>query len=113
MANSSVKWLLRQKGADPDSLKRALQLNDREMELIQRLHSEKGKYSEAFLMAEDRRQLVRIEPTPLEYWLVTTDPKDLSLMKEESDRHPGLEGLEFFKHLAAKAPFGASNVTVS
>lgn len=113
MANSSVKWLLRQKGAEPDSLKRALQLNDREMELINGLHSEKGKYSDAFLMAEDRRQLVRIESTPLEYWLVTTDPKDLSLMKEESARNPSLTGLDLLKHLAVKAPLGASFLAVS
>jgi len=113
MANSSVKWVLKQRGADPESLKQILQLSEREMELIRNLQSEKGKFSEVFLMAEDRRQVLRIEATPLEYWLVTTDSKDLLLMKEETAKNPGLTGLDLFKHLATIAPYGATNIVTN
>lgn len=82
LPNTSLKWVLMQKGADQARLKEVLQLNDNEMELISSLHQSRGFYSQAFLMAEDRHCVVSIEPTPLEYWIATTDPKDLAAMNE-------------------------------
>lgn len=90
MPNSSIKWLLKQKGANQESLKSALQLNDREMSLVSSLTSEKGFFSEAYLMAEDKRQVVRIESTPLEYWLFTTDPGDIALIETTKQKNPEL-----------------------
>ncbi len=110
MPNSSVRWILRQKGADQKSLKDSLQLNDREMELIASLESQKGQFSEAFLMAEDKRQIVRIESTPLEYWLFTTDPMDLKLMNKLRPEITSLSDLEFLRLCAEKYPTGASSV---
>jgi type IV secretion system protein VirB4 len=55
LPNSSIRWILKQKGADQDALRSVLQLNDREMQLISDLESQKGEFSEAFLMAEDTR----------------------------------------------------------
>jgi type IV secretory pathway VirB4 component len=101
MPNSSVKWILRQKGADQKSLRESLQLNDREMQLIANLKSEKGKYSEAFLIAEDKRLVVRIESTPLEYWLSTTDPADISQINKAKAEHPELTDVDILRLLAA------------
>lgn len=109
MPNSSIKWILKQKGANQESLKTALQLNDREMTLISSLGSEKGKYSEAFLMADDKRQVVRIESTPLEYWLFTTDPGDIGLIDRTKQENPSLSDIECLKRLARLYPEGASN----
>src|SRR4051812_2142317 len=71
LPNSSVKWVLKQKGADKDRLKEVLGLNPNEIDLINSLQQERGLYSEAFLMAEDSRAVVVIDSTPLEYWLAT------------------------------------------
>lgn len=109
MPNSSIKWILKQKGADQESLKTALQLNEREMGLISTLSSEKGKYSEAFLMADDKRQVVRIESTPLEYWLFTTDPADIGLIEKTKAEDPTATDLEILNHLADLYPEGAAN----
>lgn len=108
MPNSSIKWLLKQKGANQESLKSALQLNDREMSLVSSLTSEKGFFSEAFLMAEDKRQVVRIESTPLEYWLFTTDPGDIALIEKTKRESPEVSDIDVLKRLAKMYPAGAS-----
>ncbi|MBT4762908.1 MAG: TraC family protein [Bdellovibrionaceae bacterium] len=107
MTNSSIKWILRQKGADKSRLKEVLELNDTEVALISSLHQEKGVYSEAFLMCEDQKSVVAIESTPEEYWLATTDPKDLSLMDEVQDKYPELDAMELIFRLAVDYPQGA------
>lgn len=106
MPNASIKWILRQKGADRERLKSVLSLNDREIRLIDSLSQIKGKYSESFLMCEDFKGIVSIEATPLEYWLATTDPKDFSLMTQ-IEESLGLKGEALLRHLAEKFPKGA------
>ncbi|MCB0371349.1 MAG: ATP-binding protein, partial [Bdellovibrionales bacterium] len=64
MTNSSIKWILRQKGADKSRLKEVLELNESEVGLISSLHQEKGVYSEAFLMCEEKKSVVAVESTP-------------------------------------------------
>lgn len=109
MPNSSIKWILKQKGANLQNLKESLQLNDREISLITSLQSEKGRYSEAFLMCEDKRQVVRIEATPLEYWLATTDPKDIFLLQEIKKENPNFSEFQALKFASQRYPNGAFN----
>jgi type IV secretory pathway VirB4 component len=109
MPNSALKWILRQKGADQSSLKASLDLNDREMELISSLESKKGYFSEAFLMAEDKRQVVRVESTPLEYWLFTTDPADMAYQAELRSKNPEIPELELLRMCASTRPHGAGS----
>lgn len=106
LSNSSVKWILLQKGADKGRLKEVLALNENEVGLISSLTQERGVFSEAFLMVEDRRSVVSVETTPLEYWLATTDPRDLSLLEQLKAANPGIETNELMKVLATKYPRG-------
>lgn len=110
MPNSSIKWILKQKGANFESLKSALQLNDREVGLITSLRSEKGEFSEAFLMCEDKRGVVRVEAIPFEYWLFTTDPKDLSLLNDLKNENQNLSDFELLRLASEKYPKGASQI---
>ena len=107
LPNSSIKWILRQKG-DQEEMRKVLELNRREMDLISRLTSIKGQFSECFLMSENKRQVVRIEATPLEYWLFTTDPSDLIEIERETTANPIATNLEILKRLAQKFPKGSS-----
>ncbi len=109
MPNASIKWILRQKGADRERLKSVLHLNDREVQLIDSLSQVKGKFSESFLMCDDDKGIVSIEATPLEYWLATTDPKDFSLMNQ-IENQTGFQGEELLRHLADKFPKGAERI---
>lgn len=106
LSNSATKWILMQKGADQARLKEVLQFNDSEMELIASLHQERGAYSEVFLIAENDRSVVVVEPTPLEYWIATTDPRDVSLLEERRKNAPGLTSLELLMKLAEDYPSG-------
>ncbi|MCX6126592.1 MAG: ATP-binding protein [Proteobacteria bacterium] len=102
MPNSAVKWILRQKGADQDRLKSVLHLNDNEMTLIDSLHQERGVYSEAYLMAQDDRSVVVIESTPLEYWIATSDPRELAAIDAAVAAEPEKSRLEIISGLAKK-----------
>lgn len=106
LPNSSIKWVLMQKGSDKKRLKEVLNLNDKEIEHISSLKQERGQYSETFLMAEDKHIVARICPTPLEYWIATTDPRDTSKIESLRKEKPELSQLETLKTLAEEYPCG-------
>jgi conjugal transfer ATP-binding protein TraC len=110
LPNSSVKWVLKQKGSDFERLKDILGLNPNEVQLIQSLSQERGVYSEAFLMAEDNKSVVLIESSPLEYWLATTDGRDLGKIQEYKVKHPDFDELSLLKKLAQDFPIGFAAV---
>lgn len=90
-------------------IKDSLGLNDNELSLIQSLHQEKGLYSEAFLVAGENRTVAVIQPTPLELWIATTDPRDLSVIEKTKHLNPNLSQLEILKLLAKKYPQGIAD----
>jgi conjugal transfer ATP-binding protein TraC len=106
LPNTSLKWVLSQRGADTARLKEVLQLNDNEMASIAHLHQERGVYSQAFLMAGEQHAVVAIEPTPLEYWIATTDPRDLAKFEELQKISPDLTQLEVLTKLSESFPRG-------
>lgn len=108
LPNSSIKWVLKQKGADKERLREVLTLNPNEVELITSLHQDRGIYSEAFLMAEDARVVVAIDSTPLEYWLATTDGRDLGKIEEYQRAYPTEASLMILKRLAKDFPKGVA-----
>ncbi len=108
LSNSSVKWCLAQKGADQTRLKEVLQLNGNEMALIASLHQERGVYSEAFLMAQDQRAVVAIDSTPLEYWIATTDPRDLAAIEAANLQNSEKDSFSVLMELSKKYPHGTA-----
>jgi conjugal transfer ATP-binding protein TraC len=109
LTNSAIKWILMQKGADQKRIQEVLQLNENEMQLISSLYQERGYYSEAFLMAQDDRAVVAIESTPLEYWIATTDPRDLAKLEEVKKAQPEKSPLDVLKELAETHPTGIAS----
>ena len=49
-----------------------------------------------------------IEPTPLELWIATTDPRDLSALDALRLKDPDLSQLEILKMMATQYPKGIS-----
>ncbi len=109
LANCSIKWLLPQGQVDLKKMKETLSLNDNEIEIIKSLHQEKGRYSQAFLMAQNNRSQVLIESTPIEYWIATTDPKDLVKLEEYNSSDRQTSNFERLKEMASLYPFGVSD----
>lgn len=73
--NTATKFVLSQRG-DSETLRSVLKINSNEEALTQSLTQRKGEFSECFLIQGDHRQVVRIHPTPIEYWLSTSDARD-------------------------------------
>lgn len=107
LPNCTVKWVMLQIGSKKESLREVLSLNEKEISLIQSLSSEKGKYSEGFLMSASDRAVVVVEATPIELWLSTTHPKDLALIEKVGAESPDLTPFEVLESLAKKYPTGA------
>ncbi|MGZ3783876.1 MAG: VirB4 family type IV secretion system protein [Bdellovibrio sp.] len=109
LPNSGTKWILMQKGANQKRLIEVLQLNDSEANLITSLKQDRGKYSEAFLITGDHRSVVAIEPTPLEYWIATTDARDVSYFDQVKKENLHLSTSELVKIISEEIPFGLAN----
>lgn len=101
--NTATKLILMQQG-DTKVLKETLRLNSQETHLVETLERKKGVFSEAFLIKGDGRQVLRIMPSPLEYWIATSDSADnvylQSLMNE------GLDLKSAVLRAAKEAPLG-------
>lgn len=108
LSNCSVKWLLSQGQIDFAQLKEVLSLNENEIELIKSLRQDKGKFSEAFLIAQDARAVAVIEATPLEYWIATTDPRDLAAIEADEREHVGDSGMNRLVRLSERYPNGVA-----
>jgi type-IV secretion system protein TraC len=103
--NTATKLVLKQKRIE--LAKEALKLNEKEADLIMSLQQSKGNYSEAFLIANEDRAVIRITPTPLEYWLATSDASDNALLAQAGERFREKSLPELIHHLATHYPYGA------
>lgn len=103
--NTASKLVMLQKG-DTRVLKEALKLNSTELNLIQSLEQKKGIYSEGFFIAGEARQVIRIQPSPLEYWIATSDSRDNEYLKQLMGNGKSLA--EALMLAAATAPLGVA-----
>ncbi|MBN8542386.1 MAG: TraC family protein [Deltaproteobacteria bacterium] len=105
--NTAMKLVMLQRGST-DVLRDALKLNSQELRLIQSLEQRKGVFSEGFLMAGETRQVIRIQPTPRQYWISTSDPRDDQFLRKLQDDGHSLESA--ISEAASVAPFGVSSL---
>lgn len=108
LPNCSIKWLLLQQQVDGDRLKEVLDLNDNEVQMVKSLYQEKGRLSQAFLLAQKNRIVAVVESTPLEYWIATTDPKDLAAVDEFTTKFPEESHIQRLQRLAEIYPHGVA-----
>ncbi|MBS1958988.1 MAG: ATP-binding protein [Bdellovibrionales bacterium] len=103
MNNTATKFILLQRG-DSEILKNALKLNGQELNLIYSLEQRKGEFSEGFMIEGDHRQVIRIYPSPFEYWLSTSDASDNRHIQEL--REGGLSLVQAIEEAARTYPNG-------
>jgi len=103
--NTATKFIMLQRG-DTEILKNTLKLNGQEIALIHSLEQRKGQFSEGFMIEGDRRQVVRVYPSPFEYWLSTSDAQDNYFL--EQLRQKGLTLVEAIEKAAEEFPRGIS-----
>ena len=109
LSNSAVRYALPVREGY-DLLSEHLKLNERELELIKTLRQEKGKFSEIFVQFGSHHTILRLSPSPLEYWTCTTHAPDVELEKELALRRGGAPRLEVLLELASKYPYGSAGI---
>lgn len=105
--NTAAKLIMLQKG-DTKVLRDALKLNTQELRLIQSLEQRKGVFSEGFLMEGESRQVIRIQPSPMEYWISTSDARDNQFLDKLKAEGLSLEAA--LVKASDLAPFGVSSM---
>jgi conjugal transfer ATP-binding protein TraC len=92
--NTATKFVMLQKG-NSEVLRDALKLNSQQLDLVHSLAQKKGEYSEGFMIEGDHRQVVRIYPSPFEYWLSTSDAGDNQYLESlRKDGHTLVSAIE-------------------
>ena len=87
--NTATKFVMLQRG-DSAALCNALKLNSQELTLIHSLHQKKGEFSEGFMIEGHHRQVIRVFPSPIEYWVSTSDAEDNKHLSELQNKGMGL-----------------------
>ncbi|MBY0314560.1 MAG: TraC family protein [Bdellovibrionales bacterium] len=103
--NTATKFVMLQRG-DSEILRDTLKLNNQELGLIHSLGQKKGEFSEGFMIEGDHRQVVRIYPSPFEYWLSTSDAQDNKYLSELKAQ--GLDLVKAIEQAAVTYPKGIS-----
>ncbi len=102
--NTATKFVMLQRG-DSAVLRDVLKLNPQEINLIESLGQKKGYFSEGFMIEGDHRQVIRVYPQPLEYWLSTSDARDNEYIKNLMEGG-SLELANALRNAATRYPFG-------
>jgi hypothetical protein len=84
-------------------------LNEQQLALIHSLEQRKGEFSEGFMIEGDHRQVVRIYPSPFEYWLSTSDASDNQYLEEL--KSSGMKLIEAIEAAAELYPKGIARAS--
>jgi conjugal transfer ATP-binding protein TraC len=104
-ANAANKVFLKQEPNVVDSLKTFAALSDKEIDLLKSVETQKGKFSEALIISDTSRGVIRLVPDPFLYWLATSDAKDNEYLEKKlaTLNHNYLEALD---KCAKEYPYG-------
>src|SRR5260370_5772339 len=113
LAPTAVKMIGRQKG-NFDVLRQFLHLNETTLNRVKGLGmTEKGKKSEFLIVIGEKAETTHslyIVPTPLEYWLLTTYPRERWYRQWWLVTNPHLSLVERYEELATKFPHRLSEL---
>jgi len=109
ITNAHVRWML-PLNEGHESLSH-FHLADHEIEAVRHLQMVKGHFSECFIKSGEEGVVARLWPSPLEYWLCTTNAEDWLCEKKVRAEHPNWETGEVLEYLAKHFPNGATGGT--
>jgi hypothetical protein len=113
LATTAIKMIGRQKG-NLDVLRHFVHLNETTINRVKSLGmTEKGRKSEFLIVIGEKAETTHslfIVPTALEYWLLTTFPRERWYRQWWLATHPQMPQMESFDKLATKFPNGLSEM---
>jgi type IV secretory pathway VirB4 component len=111
--NANTKLIGQQPG-DMSVLENQLHLNEVTISAIKRFSSpQKGRYAEMLLVIGEKAettQVVRLVPTPIDYWICTTYPRERAYRAWYLRQRPEQPLLECYEELARKFPEGLAGL---
>lgn len=116
LGNSNTRFILRQNSAPTvESITKYFNFNEQEKRLIESLQIKKGEYSEVFFSQSKELHNISskmiIYPTPIEYWVATTDSKDLDCFEAIKDQFLDLNLYETLQKCAEEFPHGVGQLS--
>lgn len=113
LKNCSTKIIGQQPG-DTTALREHLHLNETAINQIKRFSAPaKGKSSDALLVIgekADTTHTIRIAPTPVDYWVMTTYPRERVYRAWWLERHKEQPLLDSYRELAERFPMGLADL---
>jgi hypothetical protein len=111
--NSHTKLIGQQPG-DVSMLEKHLHLNEVALSAIERFNApQKGHHAEMLLVIGEKSettQTVRLVPTPVDYWICTTYPRERAYRAWYLKENPEQPLLECYQELVRKFPQGLAGV---
>jgi hypothetical protein len=111
--NANTKLIGQQPG-DLSTIQNQLHLNEVALGAIKRFSSpQKGRYAEMLLIIGEKSettQAVRLVPTPIDYWICTTYPRERIYRAWFLRRHQGRPLFESYEAMAQRFPQGLAGV---
>jgi hypothetical protein len=96
------------------ALEKQLHLNEVALSAIKRFNApQKGRYAEMLLVIGEKSettQTVRLVPTPVDYWICTTYPRERAYRKWYLRQQPEKALLACYEELAQRFPQGSASV---
>src|SRR6185295_6749650 len=93
-ANAPNRLFLQQTPETVLAMEKLLDLSPDEKDLLSKLRTVKGKFSEMLVQSTETRGIARLIQDPLAYWVSTTDPRDNqkldSLVRKHGDLRTAL-----------------------
>lgn len=113
LKNASIKIIGQQPG-DTSALREHLFLNETALSTVKRFSApSKGRYADALIVIGEKAETthtIRMVPTPLEYWVTTTYPRERHYRAWWLRQHLDLPLIEAYRQLAETFPNGLSEV---
>jgi type IV secretory pathway VirB4 component len=111
--NANTKLIGQQPG-DMSVLENQLHLNEVTISAIKRFNSpQKGRYAEMLLVIGEKAettQVIRLVPTPVDYWICTTYPRERAYRAWYLKQRPEQPLLECYEELARTFPEGLAGL---
>ncbi len=111
--NSSTKIIGQQPG-DMTALKEHLHLNETALHQIKHFSApSKGRFADALIVIGEKAETthtIRMVPTPLDYWISTTYPRERLYRAWWLSQHKEMPLLDAYRELAKAFPFGLADL---
>ncbi|MBF0490933.1 MAG: hypothetical protein HQL15_10080 [Candidatus Omnitrophica bacterium] len=107
VANASNKIFLKQEAGLIDLLKDRLSLPSGILKALKTVETVKGKYSEAFVITDSCRGVIRLIPDPFLYWAANSEPRNNEYLFNKAKDCQG-DLVQAIHQCAKEYPYGVS-----